>query len=141
MTRTKDSDNSKGIFNEGDMFCERCGQIIPHTTWEKRKSRGRTDWDHCTDCRALPVKNYSWQHPILGRITCIPYDGELDELWRPVNAVGDLYKPGERMCGMKDCVNTNHIVEQAKHTRYATELQKLLGQIEAQAHNKKTRTK
>jgi len=55
-----------------------------------------------------------WLHPILGNIECHPYDGELDELWRPINAVGDLYRPGERLCGHKDCINSNHIITPAK---------------------------
>jgi hypothetical protein len=112
--RTNRLDNSTSIFNEGDMFCDRCGQIIPKSTWEKAKSRNKPDWDHCQDCKATPKQRLVVNHPILGKIECIPYTGELDELWRPINAVGDLYKPGERLCGHKDCINSNHIVSPPK---------------------------
>lgn len=112
--RTNRLDNSTNIFNEGDMFCERCGQIIPKSTWEKAKSRNKPDWDHCQDCKATPKQKLVVNHPILGKIECIPYTGELDELWRPINAVGDLYKPGERLCGHKDCINSRHIVAPPK---------------------------
>ena len=112
--RTNRLDNSTNIFLEGDMFCVRCGQIIPNTTWEKAKSRGKDDWDHCQDCRAKPQKYIKWQHPVLGHIECYPYDGEVDELWRPINAVGDLYKTGDRLCGYKDCINSRHIVSAPK---------------------------
>jgi len=112
--RTNRLDNSTNIFNEGDMFCDRCGQIIPKSTWEKAKSRNKPDWDHCQDCKATPKQKLVVNHPILGRIECIPYTGELDELWRPINAVGDLYKPGERLCGHKDCINSRHIITPPK---------------------------
>jgi hypothetical protein len=112
--RTNRLDDSTSIFNEGDLFCERCGQIIPYSTWAKRKARNKDDWDHCADCTARPIKNINFIHPILGLIRCIAYDGELDDLWRPINAVGDLYKPGERICGHKDCVNSNHVIAPSK---------------------------
>ena len=112
--RTNRLDNSTSIFNEGDMFCDRCGQIIPKSTWEKAKSRNKPDWDHCQDCKATPKQKLVVNHPILGKIECVPYTGELDELWRPINAVGDLYKPGERICGHKDCINSNHIITPPK---------------------------
>jgi hypothetical protein len=96
------------------MFCDRCGQIIPKSTWEKAKSRNKPDWDHCQDCKATPKQKLVVNHPILGKIECVPYTGELDELWRPINAVGDLYKPGERICGHKDCINSNHIITPPK---------------------------
>ena len=112
--RTNRLDNSTNIFNEGDMFCVRCGQIVPNSTWSKAKSRNKPDWDHCQDCKATPQQRIKWLHPILGNIECYPYDGELDELWRPVNAVGDLYRPGERICGYKDCINGRHIITPPK---------------------------
>jgi hypothetical protein len=96
------------------MFCDRCGQIIPNTTWVKRKERNKPEWDHCQDCKATPRQRIKWLHPILGKIECHPYDGEVDELWRPINAVGDLYRPGERLCGHKDCINTRHIITPPK---------------------------
>jgi hypothetical protein len=91
------------------IFCKQCGIIIPYLVWYKRKSRNRADWDHCKDCNATPKKVEVFVHPSLGRIACCPYVGEVNDLWQPINAVGDLYLPGKRICGHSDCVNTNHI--------------------------------
>lgn len=114
--RTNDISKDTSIFSEGDMFCLRCGQIIPYSTWAKNKSRQIPEWDHCADCRAKPKVRLIINHPILGKIECIPYTGEVNELWQPINAVGDLYMPGERLCGHKDCVNRNHVVKPPKKT-------------------------
>lgn len=137
--RTNRLDNSTNIFNEGDIFCDRCGQIIPKSTWEKSKSRNKPDWDHCQDCKATPKQKLVVNHPILGKIECIPYTGELDELWRPINAVGDLYKPGERLCGHKDCINSNHIITPPK--RVVSDLDLILMSVEIRQQDKRARTK
>jgi len=137
--RTNRLDNSTSIFNEGDMFCERCGQIIPKSTWEKAKSRNKPDWDHCQDCKATPKQKLVVNHPILGKIECIPYTGELDELWRPINAVGDLYKPGERLCGHKDCINSNHIITPPKPV--VSDLDMILMSSEIRQQDKRARTR
>ena len=137
--RTNRLDNSTNIFNEGDMFCVRCGQIVPNTTWEKAKSRCKPDWDHCQDCKATPRRTIAWKHPILGNIFCHPYTGELDELWRPINAVGDLYKPGERLCGHKDCVNSRHIVAPPKPV--ISDIERILMSSEIRQQDKRARTK
>jgi hypothetical protein len=137
--RTNRLDNSTNIFNEGDMFCDRCGQIIPKSTWEKAKSRNKPDWDHCQDCKATPKQRLIVNHPILGKIECYPYDGELDELWRPINAVGDLYKPGERLCGHKDCINSRHIIAPPKPV--ITDIERILMSSEIRQQDKRARTK
>jgi len=137
--RTNRLDNSTSIFNEGDMFCDRCGQIIPKSTWEKAKSRNKPDWDHCQDCKATPKQRLVVNHPILGKIECIPYTGELDELWRPINAVGDLYKPGERLCGHKDCINSNHIITSPKPV--VSDLDMILMSNEIRQQDKRARTR
>ena len=137
--RTNRLDNSTSIFNEGDMFCDRCGQIIPKSTWEKAKSRNKPDWDHCQDCKATPKQKLIVNHPILGKIECIPYTGELDELWRPINAVGDLYKPGERICGHKDCINSRHIITPPKPV--VSDLDIILMSSEIRQQDKRARTR
>ena len=137
--RTNRLDNSTNIFNEGDMFCERCGQIVPNSTWSKAKSRGRDNWDHCQDCKATPKQRIKWLHPILGNIECYPFDGELDELWRPVNAVGDLYRPGERICGYKDCINGRHIITPPKPV--ISDIERILMSSEIRQQDKRARTK
>lgn len=45
---------------------------------------------------------------------CTPYTGELDDLWRPITETGELYLPGNRLCGHKDCINPDHIEGTAK---------------------------
>jgi hypothetical protein len=108
--RTNRLDDSINISNDGDIFCERCGQNIPYSTWAKCKQRNNADWAYCVDCRAKPIRTFYWTHPILGKIYCHPYTGELDDLWRPINSRGDLHMAGERICGHKDCVNSKHVV-------------------------------
>lgn len=117
------------------IFCRQCGIIVSYYVWFKRKTRNRPDWDHCKDCIATPKKIESSIHPSLGRIECIPYTGEVNDLWQPINAVGDLYMPGERICGHKDCVNAKHIKETEKRT--ISNLELLLGLIEIQDFNKR----
>ena len=121
------------------IFCRQCGIIITYEVWYKRKIRNRENWDHCRDCIATPKKVEVFVHPSLGRIACVPYVGELNELWQPINAVGDLYLPGERICGHKDCVNTNHILKPEPKT--VSDLDLLLGLIEIQDLNKRASAK
>jgi len=125
------------VIETGYIFCLQCGQIISYEAWTRRKARGRSDWKECADCRAVPSRAIMWTHPALGRITCFPYRGELDDNWNPINAVGDLYRPGERICGHKDCVNTKHIIEPQPKTVSDDDL--FWGLVETQSVNKKNR--
>jgi hypothetical protein len=131
MTRT----NIESTDETNYIFCDNCGQIIPYSTWAKRKKRAKANWRECLDCTSKPVRAIIWNHPVLGKLYCHPYDGELNELWQPINAVGDLYRPGERICGYKDCVNSNHIKPFEKKTISDQDL--FWGLVEAQAINKK----
>jgi hypothetical protein len=117
------------------ILCKQCGIIVPYGIWYKRKIRNKPDWDHCTDCNAKPKTKEISIHPSLGRIECLPYTGELNDLWQPINAIGDLYLPGERICGKSDCVNKAHIRKIEKPVVDSMDL--LLGLIEAQDANKK----
>jgi hypothetical protein len=121
--------------DSGYIFCRQCGIIISYEVWYKRKIRNRDNWDHCRDCIATPRKIEVTFHPSLGRIECVPYVGEVNELWQPINAVGDLYLPGERICGHKDCVNKNHIRQPEPKT--VSDLDLLLGMIEIDDFHKK----
>ena len=120
------------------MNCVQCGQLFSKSLFQKRIERKIVNPDFCKDCRAVPIKQYTWNHPTLGRITCQPFQGELDDLWRPINVVGRLYMPGERVCGKKDCVNADHVVT-VKLT--AQPHQTLLALVEAQDYNRKVRTR
>ena len=116
------------------IFCKQCGIIIPYLVWYKRKVRNRPDWDHCKDCNATPKKVEVTVHPSLGRIACVPYLGEVNEQWQPINAVGDLYLPGERICGNKDCVNKNHILPPEDKT--VSEIDLLFSSVEVRKKHK-----
>jgi len=106
-----------------DYLCDQCGQGIPLTTIEKRKSRNDPDWGLCIDCTREPVRQITYNHPVLGTIFCYPHLGDVDELWRPLDAEGKLFRPGERICGHKDCTNTSHIVGNSRSKTFVRKLQ------------------
>lgn len=139
MARTNTNEDSD--VRQFDYPCGKCGQGIPKTTVEKRISRGVVEWDLCEDCLREPTRAIIYKHPQLGQITCYPHSGEVDALWRPVDALGELFRPGERLCGHKDCINLNHIVGKQVHRKYANNLESLLALIEVQDYNTRTRTK
>jgi hypothetical protein len=39
------------------------------------------------------------------------WTGELNDNWQPITDDGQLYRPGERLCGLKDCVKQAHVIE------------------------------
>lgn len=125
------------------VLCVRCGQSIPPSTWIKRRERNKPDWDQCKDCTAKPAKTVRTSHPVLGELYCTPHTGEVNELWQPIDAEGELVLPGLRMCGMKDCVNRTHIVGQKHKTKPKTisDLELLLTMVEVQDYNQRTRTR
>lgn len=124
----------KHVFKSTDIFCVACGQAVPANVWGKRKERGRHDWDHCVDCTAKPVGKITVHHPSLGLIQCHPHVGEVNELWQPLDGLGQLYKPGLRLCGNKDCVNTTHI--EAPKVTPITDLEVILMSIEVEAKHR-----
>jgi hypothetical protein len=42
------------------------------------------------------------------------WTGDLDDNWQPIDEDGQLYRPGERLCGLKDCVKQSHVIETDK---------------------------
>ena len=102
--------------NEGMAVCDRCGQPVCWRVIAKRKSRKTENPDWCSSCLAKPVNRIAYKHPVLGEIWCIPHEGDLNDDLYPVTDLGELYKPGERICGHKDCVNSQHIVANKKVT-------------------------
>jgi hypothetical protein len=42
------------------------------------------------------------------------WTGELNDNWEPITDDGQLYRPGERLCGLKDCVKQAHVIETDK---------------------------
>ena len=98
--------------------CAWCGQWISKHTYMKRKERKLPDMDVCKDCRdtrkaepARADKTRRTEHPELGVIYCYLWDGDLNDDWLPIDDKGRLYMPGERVCGFKDCVASQHVIE------------------------------
>ena len=84
--------------------CRRCG-------WKwvvAADKRGETNL-LCKSCRQKPVKIIQY-----GDLRCEPHQGEVDQDLNPITETGELYLPGERICGNKDCVNKSHIVASAE---------------------------
>jgi len=106
------------LLKTNQINCWQCGQKVPYTIWAKRRERGKTDWDKCRDCTAKPSNAVRTIHPVLGTIFCYPHKGDVDELWRPLDDEGRLFRPGERICGHKDCINTSHILGEKRQQRY-----------------------
>jgi hypothetical protein len=99
------------VIYEGDIECQQCGVVIRKDVWMKNFSRNRDKWDYCKSCKAKPVAYVSFRHPVLGLICCVPHRGELDDSWTPLNAKGEPFRPGFRVCGNRDCVSPSHIVD------------------------------
>ena len=132
--------------NELHQACTRCGAFILKAVVSKRKERKDQYADECKDCRDVRkyTETYFFRkvvrtHPKLGKIECLAWSGDIDDNWNPIDENGDLYRPGERICGAKDCVDIHHVIAPKVLTVSDTEL--ILGMHEMQQHNRKVRTK
>jgi len=135
MSRTKHD-----VENE-IVYCTRCGQSQSFEQVYKRKLRNAVNAEWCRDCRDDRTeirRDYKWVHPVLGRISCWLWIFELNDDWNPIDENGELYRPGKRLCGLKDCVRQTHIIIPDKP---ATDQKLLLAMIEMQDYNKRARTK
>ena len=125
--------------------CGWCGQTISRAAYQKRKDRGLTDLDVCKDCRDVATyrdterKIKTWKHPKLGVISCLIYAGELNDDWLPIDDEGELFKPGERICGLKDCVFSKHVIPPKVLT--VSDIDLIIGLHEMQQHNKRARAR
>ena len=97
--------------------CTRCGAWINKDIVSKRRHRNDQNPDECKDCRDVRkytdtyfLRRVTRKHPKLGKIECLAWNGEVDDDWNPIDENGDLYRPGKRICGAKDCVDLNHVV-------------------------------
>ena len=72
-------------------------------TAEQRRKRGRDLWG-CQECQAGQMFKVRTAYGV-----CTPHIGELDELDRPLDKKGNLFRPGLRLCGHQDCVDWFHI--------------------------------
>jgi hypothetical protein len=132
--------------NELHQACTRCGAFILKAVVSKRRERKDQYADECKDCRDVRKYTETYflrkvvrQHPTLGKIECLAWNGDIDENWNPIDENGELYRPGERICGAKDCVDIHHVIAPEPLTVSDTEL--ILGMHEMQQHNRKVRTK
>lgn len=84
---------------ETKVVCARCG----HKWTVNRPKMGRTDL-LCRSCRATK------QNVIEANgFKCLPWQGEFAaDLVTPM-LNGNIYLPGNRICGNRDCTNINHI--------------------------------
>ena len=87
--------------------CTRCGieleeGIAQHRIDMARKHNRAID-KHCGDCKLTSPVQYTKS------TGCIPWLGDVDDDFRPYDKNG-YYRPGERSCGKKDCVQPKHII-------------------------------
>lgn len=83
-----------------EVECRRCG-----FRWSvSADKRDRKDL-LCKSCRVKPAKVIQY-----GRLRCEPHTGDFDDDLNPITETGELFLPGERVCGHKDCVKLEHIV-------------------------------
>jgi hypothetical protein len=87
------------------MSCNRCGIKIDPMILMKRKARGNNN-NLCKDCGMKPQNEIKQNKTI-----CRPWRGEVDQELNPIDERGNLFAPGLRTCGYKDCVNRSHIID------------------------------
>jgi len=83
-----------------NLECVRCG-----FEWEVATQRKPENF--CASCRSKQVQTVD-----IGGDKCHPWQGRfmMDQV-TPIYEDGSLVKPGYRVCGHSDCVNSRHIVE------------------------------
>jgi hypothetical protein len=125
--------------------CVWCGNWITRFAFEKRKERKRTDADVCKDCRdtrksesLANKKKFRNEHKTLGILWCVLWNGELNEDWLPIDDEGQLFMPGHRICDLKDCVNSNHVI--APKTATVSDIDLILMSMEVRKKHKTIRT-
>ena len=81
------------------MLCRRCG-----LSWIVPLTKRRQSIVLCVSCRMRPALSIQY-----GASRCVPWRGDFDGEDNPM-VHGDLFMPGIRSCGHRDCVNGLHIV-------------------------------
>jgi hypothetical protein len=59
---------------------------------------------------------------------CLPWHGDFDEQDNPIQD-GEMYRPGIRTCGHRDCVRQSHIVRLKPESKQSTVDANLLAEI------------
>lgn len=92
--------------------CERCGvkqntAVVPGEKATRRRS------PLCESCQAKPATTVITAY---GR--CRPHKGPFDADDNPLDDfTGELYRPGKRLCGMRDCIELKHIESPKRQAR------------------------
>lgn len=95
--------------------CERCGvkqntAVVPGEKATRRRS------PLCESCQAKPATTVITAY---GR--CRPHKGPFDADDNPLDDfTGELYRPGRRLCGMRDCIELKHIESPKRQARTQT---------------------
>lgn len=95
--------------------CERCGvkqntAVVPGEKATRRRS------PLCESCQAKPATTVITAY---GR--CRPHKGPFDADDNPLDDfTGELYRPGKRLCGMRDCIELKHIESPKRQARTQT---------------------
>jgi hypothetical protein len=85
-------------------ICERCGVKQNNTVIVGEKATRRRS-PLCESCQAKPATTV-----ITAYGKCRPHKGPFDEWDNPMDEfTGELYRPGIRLCGMRDCIELKHI--------------------------------
>lgn len=126
--------------------CVWCGNWISKFAYVKRVERHLPDADVCKDCRDIRKAeklssriNKRTVHPELGVLYCVIWKYELNDDWLPIDDEGNLFMPGVRICGFKDCVNSEHVI--APKVPTVSDIDLILGMHEMQQYNRKMRTR
>lgn len=73
-------------------------------SWEVPLVKRRQQVVLCVSCRMRPALSIQY-----GASRCVPWRGDFDRDDNPI-VHGELFLPGVRACGHRDCVNGLHIV-------------------------------
>lgn len=90
--------------------CFRCQQVKPESNYLKRSDSAtlRSECQGCAKDRERNRRRKLAGNEKIDQRDCLPWPYELDEQDRPIDQAG-LFRPGNRRCGHRDCINPNHI--------------------------------
>lgn len=84
------------------MFCENCGCEVSVRVKKLRRTEKRGEF-LCNDCAHAKKVNTRYG-------LCFSHVGEFNDADEPINKFGYRILDGHRLCGMRDCINANHII-------------------------------
>jgi len=79
--------------------CRRCG-----FKWNVAASKKNDKDLLCRSCRQGKQKVIQY-----GDLRCEPHLGKVNDDLDPLDDNGELFMPGVRLCGHRDCVNSKHV--------------------------------